>query len=59
MAGISWGILAHGRPADLGGWATLVRVAVHVAGLVCESPGGAVSMPTVADLRARFVDLAV
>ncbi|MGI5244278.1 carbohydrate kinase family protein [Dactylosporangium sp. CA-139066] len=59
MAGLSWGILAHGRPADLGAWATLTRVAVHVAGLVCESPGGAVSMPTVADLRARFVDLAV
>ena len=45
--------------ADLGGWATLTRVAVHVAGLVCESPGGAVSMPTLTDLRARFVDLAV
>nr|BFE62341.1 aminoimidazole riboside kinase [Dactylosporangium thailandense] len=59
MAGLSWGILAHGRPVDLGGWATLTRVAVHVAGLVCESPGGAVSMPTVADLRTRFVDLAV
>jgi fructokinase len=59
MAGLSWGILAHGHPADLGGWATLTRVAVHVAGLVCESPGGAVSMPTVADLRTRFVDLAV
>ncbi|MFG2037194.1 PfkB family carbohydrate kinase [Dactylosporangium sp. NPDC048998] len=59
MAGLSWGILTRGVPADLGGWATLTRVAVHVAGLVCESPGGAVSMPTVADLRARFVDLAV
>jgi fructokinase len=59
MAGLSWGILGRGRPADLGGWATLTRVAVHVAGLVCESPGGAVSMPTVTDLRTRFVDLAV
>jgi fructokinase len=59
MAGLSWGILTQGLPADLGGWATLTRVAVHVAGLVCESPGGAVAMPTVADLRTRFVDLAV
>jgi fructokinase len=59
MAGLSWGILAHGKPDDLGGWATLTRVAVHVAGYVCELPGGAVAMPTVADLRARFVDLAV
>ncbi|WP_432836911.1 carbohydrate kinase family protein [Dactylosporangium sp. CA-092794] len=59
MAGLSWGILTQGRPHDLGGWATLTRVAVHVAGLVCESPGGAVSMPTLADLRTRFVDLAV
>ncbi|WP_433217413.1 carbohydrate kinase family protein [Dactylosporangium sp. CS-047395] len=59
MAGLSWGILSHGKPDDLGGWATLTRVAVHVAGLVCESPGGAVSMPTVADLRTRFDDLAV
>ncbi|GAA0723552.1 carbohydrate kinase [Dactylosporangium roseum] len=59
MAGLSWGILAHGLPGDLGGWALLTRVAVHVAGLVCESRGGAVSMPTLAELRARFVDLAV
>ncbi|UWZ49462.1 carbohydrate kinase [Dactylosporangium matsuzakiense] len=59
MAGLSWGILSQGKPADLGEWATLTRVAVHVAGYVCESPGGAVAMPTVADLRARFVDLAV
>ncbi|GAA2353841.1 PfkB family carbohydrate kinase [Dactylosporangium salmoneum] len=59
MAGLSWGILTRGKPSDLGAWATLTRVAVHVAGLVCESPGGAVAMPTVADLRARFVDLAV
>jgi fructokinase len=57
MAGLSWGILTRGLPTDLDGWAALTRVAVHVAGLVCESRGGAVSMPTVADLRARFVDL--
>ncbi|MET7423899.1 PfkB family carbohydrate kinase [Dactylosporangium sp. NPDC005555] len=54
MAGLSWGILTRGLPADLAGWEALTRVAVHVAGLVCESRGGAVSMPTVAALRARF-----
>ncbi|MET7392958.1 carbohydrate kinase [Dactylosporangium sp. NPDC005572] len=59
MAGLSWGILTQGLPVDLGSWAVLTRVAVHVAGLVCESRGGAVAMPTLSDLRARFVDLAV
>jgi len=59
MAGLSWGILTHGLPTDLDGWVALTRVAVHVAGLVCESRGGAVSMPTVGDLRARFGDLAL
>lgn len=57
MAGLSWGILTHGVPADLAGWAALTRFAVHVAGLVCESRGGAVSMPTLAALHARFPDL--
>lgn len=57
MAGLSWGILTHGVPHDLDGWARLTRVAVHVAGLVCESRGGAVSMPTLAALRARFPSL--
>ncbi|GAA3190161.1 PfkB family carbohydrate kinase [Dactylosporangium siamense] len=59
MAGLSWGILTHGRPGDLAGWETLTRVAVHVAGLVCESRGGATSMPTLAGLRARFPALDV
>jgi fructokinase len=59
MAGLSWGILTHGLPHDLAGWAALTRVAVHVAGLVCESRGGAVSMPTLQALRTRFPDLQV
>jgi fructokinase len=54
MAGLSWGILTRGLPTDLAGWAALTRIAVHVAGLVCESRGGAVSMPTLAALRDRF-----
>lgn len=57
MAGLSWGILTHGVPSDLAGWAALTRFAVHVAGLVCESRGGAVSMPTLAALQARFPHL--
>ena len=59
MAGLSWGILTHGLPGDLAGWEALTRVAVHVAGLVCESRGGAVSMLTLAALRARFPALDV
>jgi fructokinase len=54
MAGLSWGILAHDLPGDLDGWESLTRFAVHVAGLVCESRGGAVSMPTLEALHARF-----
>ncbi len=57
MAGLSWGILTHGVPSDLAGWEALTRFAVHVAGLVCESRGGAVSMPTLDALLTRFPDL--
>lgn len=57
MAGLSWGILTHGLPTDLPGWEALTRVAVHVAALVCESRGGAVSMPTLPALHARFPSL--
>ncbi|GAA1516898.1 carbohydrate kinase [Dactylosporangium maewongense] len=57
MAALSWGILTKGLPTTLDGWADLTRVAVHVAALVCESRGGAVSMPTVAALQARFPTL--
>ena len=59
MAGLSWGILTKGLPTTLDGWADLTRIAVHVAGLVCESRGGAVSMPTLAALQARFPALPV
>jgi fructokinase len=56
MAGLLWGILAHGLPGDLAEWTERTRFAVAVAGLVCESAGGATSMPTLSRLRQRFGD---
>jgi fructokinase len=56
MAGLLWSILVRGLPTDLDGWADRTRFAVSVAGLVCESAGGATSMPTLTQLRARFGD---
>jgi fructokinase len=47
-------LLADGLPADLAGWQRNVRFALAVAGLVCERPGGAVAMPTNAELTARW-----
>ena len=49
-------LLAEGFPPDLAGWHRHVRFALAVAGLVCESPGGAVSMPTREQVAARFPD---
>ncbi|WFE27925.1 carbohydrate kinase [Solwaraspora sp. WMMD791] len=47
-------LLDTGMPADTAGWADRVGFALRVAGLVCESPGGAVAMPTRAAVAARF-----
>jgi fructokinase len=47
-------LLADGVPADLDGWKRNVRFALAVAGLVCERPGGAVAMPTLDELTARW-----
>jgi len=47
-------LLADGLPGDLGGWRRNVRFALAVAGLVCERPGGAVAMPTQAELTERW-----
>ncbi|AGZ40485.1 carbohydrate kinase family protein [Actinoplanes friuliensis] len=47
-------LLADGVPADLEGWQRYVRFALAVAGLVCESPGGAVAMPTNEELTTRW-----
>jgi fructokinase len=56
MAGLLWSILTRGRPSDLAGWTAHTDFAVHVAGLVCESAGGATSMPTLSQLKTRFGD---
>lgn len=47
-------LLDTGLPTDAVGWAQQVGFALRVAGLVCESPGGAVSMPTRAAVAERF-----
>ncbi|MBM0228437.1 carbohydrate kinase [Micromonospora sp. ATA51] len=47
-------LLVDGEPTDPAGWQQRVAFALRVAGLVCESPGGAVAMPTRADLARRF-----
>lgn len=47
-------LLAGGLPADAAGWQANVRFALAVAGLVCERRGGAVAMPTEAELLRRW-----
>ncbi|MEH0974750.1 PfkB family carbohydrate kinase [Micromonospora sp. CPCC 205546] len=47
-------LLVDGEPADPAAWAGRVAFALRVAGLVCESPGGATAMPTRAEVLARF-----
>ncbi|HEX5540463.1 MAG TPA: carbohydrate kinase [Micromonospora sp.] len=54
MAALIADLLVEGLPIDLAGWQTRVGFALRVAGLVCESPGGAVAMPTRAEVAARF-----
>jgi fructokinase len=50
-------LLAEGVPVDIAGWQRNVRFALAVAGLVCERPGGAVAMPTAAEVSARWGSL--
>jgi sugar/nucleoside kinase (ribokinase family) len=47
-------LLAAGEPAEPTGWQERVAFALRVAGLVCESPGGAIAMPTRAAVTVRF-----
>ncbi|MEU5941992.1 PfkB family carbohydrate kinase [Micromonospora sp. NPDC047548] len=56
MAALVADLLVDGQPAEPTGWHRRVAFALRVAGLVCESPGGAVSMPTRAEVLRRFVD---
>ncbi|MBQ0906990.1 PfkB family carbohydrate kinase [Micromonospora sp. U21] len=54
MAALIADLLLDGEPADPAGWVERVAFALRVAGLVCESPGGATAMPTRADVQRRF-----
>ena len=53
MAALVADLLLAGPPAP-DGWPARVAYALQVAGLVCEAPGGAVAMPTRAQVSARF-----
>ncbi|MFJ6199378.1 carbohydrate kinase [Micromonospora sp. NPDC092111] len=56
MAALVADLLVDGEPAEPVDWHRRVAFALRVAGLVCESPGGAVAMPTRAEVLRRFVD---
>ncbi|WP_262286202.1 carbohydrate kinase [Micromonospora sp. MA102] len=47
-------LLHAGEPVDPTGWRDRVAFALRVAGLVCESPGGATAMPTREAVANRF-----
>ncbi|XTZ14062.1 carbohydrate kinase family protein [Micromonospora echinospora] len=54
MAALVAELLADGQPRDPAGWTARVGFALRVAGLVCESSGGAVAMPTRDEVARRF-----
>ncbi|WP_416903351.1 carbohydrate kinase family protein [Micromonospora echinospora] len=54
MAALVADLLADGPPGDPAGWTARVAFALRVAGLVCESSGGAVAMPTRDEVARRF-----
>jgi fructokinase len=54
MAALIADLLADGPVLDQAGWPSRLEFALQVAGLVCESSGGAVAMPTRDDVLARF-----
>ncbi|WP_433649872.1 PfkB family carbohydrate kinase [Micromonospora zamorensis] len=54
MAALIADLLVDGEPDSPAGWGERVAFALRVAGLVCESPGGATAMPTRADVERRF-----
>ncbi|WP_422755494.1 carbohydrate kinase family protein [Micromonospora sp. WMMD708] len=56
MAALVAELLADGEPGTPADWQGRVAFALRVAGLVCESPGGAVAMPTRDAVRRRFAD---
>ncbi|MEV4769435.1 carbohydrate kinase family protein [Micromonospora humida] len=56
MAALVAELLADGEPTAPADWHRRVAFALRVAGLVCESPGGAVAMPTRDAVHRRFAD---
>ncbi|PZF84886.1 PfkB family carbohydrate kinase [Micromonospora deserti] len=54
MAALIADLLVDGEPVDPAGWHQRVAFALRVAGLVCESRGGATAMPTRAEVMRRF-----
>ncbi|MEV6799013.1 carbohydrate kinase [Micromonospora rifamycinica] len=56
MAALVAELLVDGEPTAPADWHRRVAFALRVAGLVCESPGGAVAMPTRDEVRRRFGD---
>ncbi|WP_433529005.1 PfkB family carbohydrate kinase [Micromonospora sp. CA-263727] len=54
MAALVADLLVDGEPVEPAGWHERVAFALRVAGLVCERPGGAVAMPTRAEVLQRF-----
>lgn len=54
MAALISRILSAGLPGDTARWRADVSFALHVAGLVCERPGGATAMPTPDELTQRW-----
>jgi fructokinase len=56
MAALIHGLLTWGVPDSPERWRGLVGFATASAALVCEATGGAVAMPTYAQILARFPD---
>ncbi|WP_405430895.1 carbohydrate kinase [Micromonospora sp. NBC_00617] len=54
MAALIADLLLDGEPDEPAGWVERVAFALRVAGLVCESPGGATAMPTRTEVNRRF-----
>ncbi|WP_344083881.1 carbohydrate kinase [Luedemannella helvata] len=57
MAGLLFALARAGLPGDASGWRSHVAFATSVGALVCETPGAATAMPTLAALRSRFPTL--
>jgi sugar/nucleoside kinase (ribokinase family) len=54
LAALMYRLVAEGVPTDLDGWRDRVVFATQVAGLVCEEPGAASAMPSLAEVHRSF-----